>query len=196
MLRAFSFAAYALAAGADRFILMDDLDEALRTARSIPRALVGKDGPPRDDFDLFNSPGQLRQRDDIAGRTIVHRTGAGTVGAVAARAAAHVYCASFVVAGATIDRLRVLQEQEITFVITGDQGHAEEDLACAEYMAASLGHATVDPHPFLARAETAGERLQRAAAVGYPGVTKTTWDCAASLTASTSRFERPTRPAW
>jgi phosphosulfolactate phosphohydrolase-like enzyme len=49
VLRAFSFAAYALDAGADRLILMQDLDGALRLAAEIPGALAGKrPGPCRN----------------------------------------------------------------------------------------------------------------------------------------------------
>ena len=62
VLRAFSFAAFALDAGAERLILMDDLDTTLELAARLPGALAGKDGRPQDGFDLFNSPGQLLER--------------------------------------------------------------------------------------------------------------------------------------
>jgi 2-phosphosulpholactate phosphatase len=48
VLRTFSFAAYALDCGADRVILVEDLDEALRLAAEIPGALAGKDGVPAE----------------------------------------------------------------------------------------------------------------------------------------------------
>jgi 2-phosphosulfolactate phosphatase len=170
VLRAFSFAAYALDAGADRLILVEDLDEALRLAVEIPGALAGKDGMPAEGFDLFNSPGQILEGSDLGGRTIVHRTAAGTVGAAAARHAQWLFCASFVVAEATVDRIRRLDPRSVTFVVTGGGGHADEDVACAEYLAARLGNDAVDPAPFLARAQVAGQRLLRAVEMGYEGV--------------------------
>jgi 2-phosphosulfolactate phosphatase len=170
VIRAFSFAAYALDAGAERLILMDDLDATLELAASMPGALAGQDGLPRDGFDLFNSPGQVLERVDLDGRTIVHRTAAGTIGALAARGAAHVYCASFVVAEATVRRVREMQPSLVTFVITGDGGRGDEDLACAELLRARLDGAQPDPAPYLRRAEAAGERLHRAVALGHKGV--------------------------
>lgn len=170
VLRAFSFAAYALAAGVDRPILMDDLDAARTLAASIPGALAGKDGVPVEGLDLFNSPGQLLERSDLAGRTIVHRTTAGTVGAVAARAASHEFCASFVVAEATAARVRALQPSKVTFVTTGDDGRPDDDLACGEYLAELIDERTVDPTPFLRRVEVVGEGLRRGVGLGYKGV--------------------------
>lgn len=170
VLRAFSFAAYALDAGAERLILMDDLDATLDLARSIPGALAGKDGRPEEGFELFNSPGQVRERSDLAGRTIVHRTSAGTIGAVAARDAAHVFCASFVVADATVRRVVEIEPSLVTFVITGDGGHGDEDLACAEFLRVRLEGGAPDAGPYLRRVEVAGARLRRAADLGYRGV--------------------------
>jgi 2-phosphosulfolactate phosphatase len=170
VLRAFSFAAYALDRGVDRLILTDDLDDARSVAASIPGALLGKDGPPEPGFELLNSPGQVLERSDLAGRTVVHRTAAGTIGAVAARAAAHLYCASFVVAGATAHRLRALPPAPVTFVITGQGGQAEEDLSCAEHIAACLDDPGAEPGPQLRRAARAGARLRRGVELGYPGI--------------------------
>jgi 2-phosphosulfolactate phosphatase len=170
VLRAFSFAAYALAAGAERLVLMDDLDETLRLARSIPGAMAAKDGVPADGFELFNSPGQLLERADIAGKTIVHRTTAGTVGAMAARHAEHLYCSSFVVAGATADRIRAIAPERVTFVITGGVGRSDDDLACAEYLCERIRGGLPDPGPFLRRVDAAGEGLREGVARGYRGV--------------------------
>ena len=170
VLRAFSFAAYALALGVDRLLLMADLDEAASVAATLPRSLLGKDGPPAPGFELHNSPGQLLERSDLGGHTVVHRTAAGTIGAVAARAAEHLYCASFVVAGATAERLRALQPAPVTFVVTGDSGRAEEDLACAEHIAALIDDPGADPGPALERASAAAHRLRRGVELGYPGI--------------------------
>jgi 2-phosphosulfolactate phosphatase len=170
VLRAFSFAAYALAAGADRLILMDDLDETLRLARSIPGALAAKDGVPAEGFELFNSPGELLERDDIAGSVIVQRTTAGTIGATAARHGEHMYCSSFVVAGATADRVRALAPARVTFVITGGGGRSDDDLACAEYLRERIEGRTPDPEPYLRRVDVVGAGLREGVARGYKGV--------------------------
>lgn len=46
-----------------------------------------------------------------------------------------ILCASFVVAGATARLLQARASGTITFVVTGDDGNADEDLACAQYIA-------------------------------------------------------------
>jgi 2-phosphosulfolactate phosphatase len=175
VLRAFSFCAFALDAGIARLIVMDDLDETLAVSRRIPGAIAGKDGAPADGFELFNSPGQLLEREldrdrGLGGRTLVHRTGAGTVGAVAARHAEHVFCASFVVAEATADRVRALDPSHVTFVISGNDGRADDDLACAEYLAHRIEGRSVDPTPYLDRVSVVGQGLRDDLARGYRGI--------------------------
>jgi 2-phosphosulfolactate phosphatase len=170
VIRAFSFTAYALDAGVERVILMDDLDATVALADSLPNALAGKDGAPDPRFDLFNSPGQVLERSDLGGRTVVHKTTAGTVGVFASRHVPHLFCASFVVAEATVQKVRLLEPSAVTFVITGDDGRAEEDLACADYIAARLSGTDVDPAPFLSRVEVAGQRLLRGVELGFKGV--------------------------
>src|SRR5438128_2218040 len=80
--RAFTTAAWAFHLGVDRIVLTDDLEEALALKARIPGALALKDREPLPGFDLDNSPVHLRQRRDLAGRTLVQRTTAGTTGAV------------------------------------------------------------------------------------------------------------------
>ena len=169
VLRAFSFCAFVLAAGVERIVLMADLGRALEVAATIPGALAGKDGAPADGFDLFNSPGQVLERDDLEARTLVHRSTAGTVGAYAARHASHVYCSSFVVAAATAARIRALAPPVVTYVVTGDGGRADDDLACAEYLVELVAGRAPEPSPYLARVERVGERLRQAAASGEFG---------------------------
>jgi 2-phosphosulfolactate phosphatase len=161
VLRAFSTAAWAFELGAERIVLTDDLDEALKLKASIPGALALKDGHPQPGFDLTNSPVMIKSH-DLRGATIVQRTQHGTAGAVAARGAERLYCASFGVASATADAVRESGFRDVYFVITGDDGTADEDLACAEYIAALLDDPSTDVAPFLARvAKSAGAVLDR-----------------------------------
>ncbi|WP_033218104.1 2-phosphosulfolactate phosphatase [Kitasatospora phosalacinea] len=160
VMRAFTTAAWAFAQGAERIVLAGSLDEALEAKSRHPHWLALKDGPPAPGFDAVNSPGRLRDT-DLTGRTVIQKTTAGTVGALAVRGADLVLCASFVVAGATARALR--GRPEVTFVVTGEDGRAEEDRACAEYIAHRATGATPDPAPYLRRAaaSTAADELTR-----------------------------------
>ncbi|NEE26246.1 2-phosphosulfolactate phosphatase, partial [Streptomyces sp. SID7982] len=67
-----------------------------------------------------------------------------------------VLCAGFVVAGATARLLRQQGCDAVTFVVTGEEGRAEEDLACAQYIARRADGSAGDATAFLRRA--AGSR--------------------------------------
>lgn len=172
VLRAFSTAAYAVAWGATQLRLVESLATALDLAERRPDSLTMKDGPPDPRFDLVNSPGHLRGV-DIIGRVIVQKTTAGTVGALAARHASPLLCGSFVNAGATARFLQRARVDRVTFVITGDDGHADEDQACADYIAALLsGSADQGAVPFLAKASSSRARkdLDEGVAAGFAGI--------------------------
>ncbi|NYV75472.1 2-phosphosulfolactate phosphatase, partial [Streptomyces sp. UH6] len=97
VMRAFTTAAWAFHRGADRIVLAADADEALELKAGHPGWLALKDGAPARGFDLVNSPGLLRQA-ELTGRTVVQKTTAGTVGALAVVEADLALCASFTVA--------------------------------------------------------------------------------------------------
>jgi 2-phosphosulfolactate phosphatase len=128
-------------------------------------------------FDLANSPARLRSL-DVRGRTVVQKTTAGTAGALAVANARLLLCASFAVAGATAELLRRVRADAVTFVVTGDDGAAEEDLACAQYIAARAGSTDAgpltqpDPAPYLdrARRSDAAARLAEGVRLGWAGV--------------------------
>ncbi len=101
----------------------------------------------------MNSPGLLRTA-DLEGRTVVQKTTAGTVGALAVKEASLVLCAGFVVAEATARLLRAHASDRVTFVVTGEDGRAEEDLACARYIARRAAGAGTDAAAYLRRART------------------------------------------
>ncbi|MCX0242577.1 2-phosphosulfolactate phosphatase [Streptomyces drozdowiczii] len=151
VMRAYTVAAWAFARGAEKIVLAGSLDEALALKGRHPDWMALKDGALAPGFDAVNSPGQLRSR-DLGGRTVVQKTTAGTVGALAVKDAPLVLCAGFVVAEATARLLRERAGGNVTFVVTGEDGRADEDLACAQYVARRAAGEAVDAEPFLRRA--------------------------------------------
>jgi 2-phosphosulfolactate phosphatase len=171
VLRAFTVAAWVFARGAEKIVLAASLDEALALKAGHPDWVTLKDGPPAPGFDTANSPGLLRSM-DLTGRTVVQKTTNGTVGVHAAKGASLLLCASFVVAGATARLLRSRGGDGVTFVVTGDHGRADEDLACAQYIAGRAAGAETGVDGFLRRAAESRAAADLAAGVrrGDPGV--------------------------
>ncbi|MFG3437470.1 2-phosphosulfolactate phosphatase [Nonomuraea sp. NPDC047897] len=163
VMRAFTVAAWAFAQGAEKIVLAGSLDEALALKARHPGWLALKDGPPAPGFDAVNSPALLRSV-DLGGRTVVQKTTAGTVGALAVKEAPLALCAGFVVAGATAQLLRTHGSDRVAFVVTGEDGQADEDLACAQYIARRVTETGVDAAEFLRRA--AGSRAAAELAEG------------------------------
>ncbi len=124
VMRAFTVAAWAFGRGAERIVLAGSLDEALALKARHPDWVALKDSPPAPGFDAVNSPALLRSA-DLGGRTVVQKTTAGTVGALAVEDAPLVLCAGFVVAEATARLLRSRGCDGVTFVVTGEDGRAE-----------------------------------------------------------------------
>ncbi|MEU5401008.1 2-phosphosulfolactate phosphatase [Streptomyces sp. NPDC005963] len=151
VMRAFTVAPWVFAQGAEKIVLAGSLDEALALKARNPDWVALKDGPPAPGFDLVNSPGLLRSV-ELRGRTVVQKTTAGTVGALAVKEASLVLCASFVVAEATARLLRTRKGDDVTFVVTGEDGRADEDLACAQYIAQRATDTGADAAGFLQRA--------------------------------------------
>ena len=138
--RAFTTAAFCIAAGAREIVLVNDHEQALAMKRADPGLfLTGEiDGRPIPGFDIGNSPSAI-ERLDLAGRRVVQRTSSGTQGVVAASGAHAIVLGSFVIAAATVRFLREYAE-EVTIVAMGQNAieEADEDLACARYLAAAL----------------------------------------------------------
>ncbi len=173
VMRACTAAAWAFARGAEKIVLAESLDEALALKARHPGWVALKDGPPAPGFDAVNSPGFLRSA-DLAGRTVVQKTTAGTVGVLAVRDASLVLCAGFAVAEATAQVLRGCGSGSVTFVVTGDEGRAEEDLACAQYIAGRAVGTGAGPRAdaFLRRAAGSAAAAELAEGVrrGFRGV--------------------------
>ncbi len=171
VMRAFTVTAWAFARGAEKIVLAGSLEEALALKASHPDWTTLKDGSPAPGFDLVNSPGLLASI-DLTGRTVVQKTTNGTVGVHAAKGASPLLCASFVVAGATAALLRERGDEEVAFVVTGGNGRAEEDLACAQYIAGRATGADPDVAEFLGRAAGSRAAADLTAGVrrGLPGL--------------------------
>jgi 2-phosphosulfolactate phosphatase len=135
--RAFTTAAVALAGGADKIIVVGDVEEAmaLRSAGAgqICMGEVGGVMPPG--FDLGNSPYEA-SRADLAGKTIIQRTSAGTQGIVAAKQATQLYAGSLLTATATTRAIRKHSPQQVTLVAMGLDGRkrTDEDELCAIHL--------------------------------------------------------------
>ncbi|MGZ2361074.1 2-phosphosulfolactate phosphatase [Streptomyces sp. 372A] len=170
VMRAYTVAAWAFARGAEKIVLAGSLDEALALKGRHPDWVALKDGAPARGFDAVNSPGRLRSR-ELGGRTVVQKTTAGTVGALAVKDAPLVLCAGFVVAEATARLLRERGRDDVTFVVTGEDGRADEDLACAQYIARRAAGEAADAEPYLRRAgdsRAAAELAQGVRAGSHP----------------------------
>ena len=159
VLRAFSTAAYAFAAGAESITLVSGAEEALALKTQTPGTLVMGEvhGLPPEGFDFGNSPTEIVQH-DLHGKHLIQRTSAGTQGVVRSANAETLFAASFVVAEATVRAIQLLEPLKVTFVITGRYSDGE-DRACAEYLEARLQGQTPDPEPYLERVRNASELL-------------------------------------
>jgi 2-phosphosulfolactate phosphatase len=155
VLRAFTTAAFAFAAGAREIVLVSGVDEALTLRERMPGALVMGEvsGLPVEGFDFSNSPGDFAGR-DLGGKILIQRTSAGTQGVVRSLKAGPLLASSFVVAGATARYLRRQAPECVTFVVTGiypGRFDGDEDAACADYIGALLRGEAPDPAPYLQR---------------------------------------------
>jgi 2-phosphosulfolactate phosphatase len=138
--RAFTTAAFCIAAGATEVILTASHGAALTMKAKDPELFLTGEigGKPIPGFDVGNSPSKI-ERLDLTGRRVVQRTSSGTQGVVAAANAEHVVLGSFVMAGATARYLRSIGG-DITLVAMGEDAaiKAPEDELCAQYLEALL----------------------------------------------------------
>jgi 2-phosphosulfolactate phosphatase len=86
-------------------------------------------------FDFGNSPFEASEA-ELAGKTIVQRTGAGTQGIVAASGAERLYAASLVTASATVRAMLAGLPAQITLVAMGNNTvvRTDEDELCAIHL--------------------------------------------------------------
>ncbi len=135
--RAFTTAAVAFSNGAEKIILVAEVEEALSLrAQGAGDVCMGEvDGIRPEGFDYGNSPYELSQV-DVAGKTLIQSTRAGTVGMSAAVNASRIYAGSLVIAEATTRAILRDAPALVTIVAMGAEArvHADEDEQCALYM--------------------------------------------------------------
>ncbi len=136
VLRAATVAAYLLNAGVKSIIPVSTVDEAFTYKNSNQDILlVGEDkGIKITGFDIGNSPSEIKQRKDLAGRQIVHRSSTGTQGLIHAKNAQQIIFGSFVTAKAIHNYLKKKSSSNITLVPM----YALEDHLFAEYLRDNL----------------------------------------------------------
>ncbi len=135
--RAFTTAAVAFSRGAEKIILVAEVDEALALKeRGAGELCIGEVGGSRPEgFDLGNSPHEMSTA-DVQGKVLIQSTRAGTVGMAAATRASEVFAGSFATASATVQAVRRLDPELVTIVAMGLEGkvRSDEDEQCALYL--------------------------------------------------------------
>lgn len=152
VIRAFTTAAFAFAAGAEKMILTGEIEEAQQLHHRFPEALLAgeQQGILIPGFHLGNSPVEMSSA-SVKGKTIIFRTSSGTQGVVRSTQADKILVSSFVVAEATLKRIQHLRPEKVSFVITGTKRGGYEDLALADYLEKTLLEGRINPEPYIER---------------------------------------------
>jgi 2-phosphosulfolactate phosphatase len=126
--RAFSVAAYAFSRGAATIIPIAAIEDARELKRQHPDwLLIGeRHARPLPGFDAGNSPADL-EKFDLAGRTLIHTTHAGTQGLTNALQADEVITGALVNAGAIVRYLQARQPEFVTIVRMGHEARENSD---------------------------------------------------------------------
>jgi len=139
--RAFSVGCYAFDAGAVRIIATAGIEDAFQLKKKYTNCvLVGEREEKKiKGFDFGNSPTEIIKT-DLHGKTVIHTTTAGTKGLVNALNADVVITGSFVNSGAIVRYIKTINPEHVSLVAMGYRAaiSAEEDLLCAELIAARL----------------------------------------------------------
>jgi 2-phosphosulfolactate phosphatase len=142
VLRAFTTAAYAFAAGARAVVAAHSLQEIEHLRRQhAPAVTVGAQpgGFPVEGLDYGNSPASIAPL-DLTGRTLIEYSAGGVRGLIDCDHASEVLAGSLVCARATAEYIHALDPAVVTFVITGlwTDRDGDEDHACADLIEAYL----------------------------------------------------------
>lgn len=161
--RCFTTAAIAFSRGAEKIILVAEVEEALDLkASGAGEICMGEvSGKMPDGFDFGNSPSQLSAA-NVSGKTLIQSTRAGTVGVTAARNATQIYGGSLVVAQATAKAILNDAPDLVSIVAMGAEAkaRADEDEQCALYIRNLILGRTPD-HSAVRDLILAGEEAQK-----------------------------------
>jgi 2-phosphosulfolactate phosphatase len=135
--RAFTTESIAFSRGAEKIVLVAEVAEALALRdKGVGQYCVGEVGGMRPEgFDFNNSPSQMAEA-DLAGKTLIHSTRAGTVGMSAVKSFTRLYGGSLVGAKATTQAILRDSPELVTIVAMGAEAkvRADEDEQCALYL--------------------------------------------------------------
>ncbi|MFP4309111.1 MAG: 2-phosphosulfolactate phosphatase [Desulfococcaceae bacterium] len=171
--RAFTLAPCAFSRGVERILPVAKVAEARRWKTEHPDWILvaERDGKPVGGADFGNSPSQILAA-DLAGRSLVHTTSAGTRGLDAARDADLVLTGAFVNADAVVRHVRENRPERVSIVAMGSAGiePSPEDTACAEYLRDRLRGERPDFHSIADRLRTspAGRKFGDPARPWFP----------------------------
>src|SRR5262249_8681441 len=130
------------------------VEEALALRARFPGALAMGEvgGYPIDGFDFGNSPSALLGQ-NLSGRRVIQRTSAGTQGLVRSLKADMLFAGSFGCGAATARAIARSAPESVTLVATGvfPGRDGDEDIACADYLAALLRGEPIDIAALLRR---------------------------------------------
>jgi 2-phosphosulfolactate phosphatase len=150
--RAFTTAAFCVAAGAREIVLVATPEEAFAIRDREPSVFLTGEvgGQPIAGFDAGNSPSQIVAL-DLSGRRVVQRSSSGTQGVVAAVGCDEVVLGSLVIATATARYVRS-RGRDVCLVAMGDGGSLPnaEDVLCARVLEAQLLGVPIDAAPLIA----------------------------------------------
>ena len=142
VLRSFTTAAYAFAAGARAIHPVETIVEALHLQQKLPRAVTTgaiAGGDPVPGFTYGNSPSSL-VKSELHGHDVIQTTAAGVRGLCRFAHVRSLFAGSLVCARATADAVLKRQPQDVRLLVTGEwvDRDGDEDIACADYLEALL----------------------------------------------------------
>jgi len=139
--RAYSLEAYLLSMGAEKIIPVGKEEIAYKLKEENPDMILAgeRGGKIMPGFDIGNSPAQAKSL-DVAGKTVIHTTSAGTQGIANAVNADEIIGGSLVTAKAIAKYIRRSGKTDISLVCMGLAAltPTEEDTLCARYIKALL----------------------------------------------------------
>ena len=166
--RAFTTAAIAFSRGVEKIVLVAEIEEALQLRDAgVGQICMGEVAGKRPEgFDFGNSPYEISQA-DLAGKTLIQSTRAGTVGVAAAGRADEIYVGSL--AEATVKAVSRDGPDIVSIVAMGAEARvrADEDEQCALYLR-NLFQGRRPSHDSVRSLILAGEEAQKYGDPGRP----------------------------